>query len=143
MLLMDTPILAHFQDDIERFLRQECSVPAFLSAVTITYSQGVQFPSTSQVEYEDTTVHEEQETIQVYATESFSTASSSLQNREVQIEVEGEDEEDEEDHQDEHGVAEEDGGETDHEDDYDEEDEVDYDDGRDDEPDDDDVVMID
>jgi len=146
MLLLDTPILVHFQDDIERFLRQECSVPAFLSAVTISYTQGAH-PSMNQSSVDAAGYDENsnsngegdnEETIQILATESLSGFQPSRQV-EVEIEVEGEEEDELEDEsEDDEEFYEEDEGE-----------EVDYvDDDRDDEAeydpeDDDDVVQID
>lgn len=39
MLLLESPILDNFRDDIERFLLNEGSIPGFLASVTITYVQ--------------------------------------------------------------------------------------------------------
>lgn len=45
MMLLETPVLDHFRDDIERFLIREGSIPAFLATVTIGFSQGQIQPS--------------------------------------------------------------------------------------------------
>jgi len=97
MLLLDTPILAHFQDDIERFLRQECSVPSFLSSVTFTYAQGGQNQNSQSVMQGDLTDDAgfggsaNETTIQVMSTQSLTMAQRQSSSREIQIEVEGED----------------------------------------------------
>src|SRR5687768_12799937 len=39
MMLLETPVLEHFREDIDRFLLRDGSIPSFLASVTITYSQ--------------------------------------------------------------------------------------------------------
>jgi hypothetical protein len=39
MMLLETPVLEHFREDIDRFLMREGSIPSFLASVTITYLQ--------------------------------------------------------------------------------------------------------
>jgi hypothetical protein len=52
MMLLDTPILDHFRDDIDRYLSQAGSIPGFLSSVTVIYVQG-QFQSQSSQQSEE------------------------------------------------------------------------------------------
>lgn len=124
MLLLESPILDSFRDDIERFLLRDGSIPCFLASVTITYVQNQNAPSQpfSQASVADAEAEADDDT----------NAAVSVHNpREVQVEVErqrhptsdshDEDEEDGEDH--ERGLEEEEAEPDDDEDMEEEEDE--------------------
>lgn len=55
MMLLETPVLDNFREDINRFLLSEGSIPSFMATVTIAFAQGQlqssdmsQFPSSQQ-----------------------------------------------------------------------------------------------
>ncbi|CAL8069567.1 unnamed protein product [Orchesella dallaii] len=119
MLLLESPILDNFRDDIDRFLLREGSIPGFLASVTITYVQSQQDASQLPVSQQS-----------VQSVEETTTTTMPVHNpREVQVEVQrqrhaavDEDEEDEDEEEDEEH-------DDDEEEDHDEEDEDDDRDG--------------
>ncbi|ODM91158.1 Mitotic spindle assembly checkpoint protein MAD1 [Orchesella cincta] len=111
MLLLESPILDNFRDDIDRFLLREGSIPGFLASVTITYVQSQQDASHLPVSQQS-----------VQSVEETATTTMAIHNpREVEVEVQrqrhaavDEDEDEEEEHEDEDDER--DGGEMDEED---------------------------
>jgi hypothetical protein len=85
MMLLETAVLDNFRDDIDRFLLREGSIPAFLSTVTIAFSQGLIQPSdASQLpSSQQSSAAESGDTI---------TINPSSSNKMVEVQVEGQSE---------------------------------------------------
>jgi hypothetical protein len=127
MMLLETPILNHFREDINRYLLTEGSIPAFLATVTISLAQGnVPQQSTSAVANASELPSSQQSTGDSAEDETVTVEPSQRpsQRRTVQVEIEGEsDREDSEEEMDEEDEEEE---QAEEEEEYDEDNEDAY-----------------